>query len=117
MTNGVQTSSRTTDPVQLNNLFGPAPVLTTESIEAYDAVMDGLMDCFKPEDSMLQLFVRDLTDATWEGLRYARHKRLATDRKYRQQHEALIRRRKRIEAKLFPLASPARFSRSVQEPE
>ena len=99
MTNEVQAASRATDSVKFEKLFGPAPVLSTESIEAYNAVMARLMECFKPEDFMLQLFVKDLTDATWECLRYTRHKALAIDRKFRQRLEVATKQRKEIEAK------------------
>ena len=98
MTNEVQTTSRATDSIQFKEPLGPAPVLTSESIEAYDAVVARLMECFKPEDFMLQLLVKDLADATWECLRYAQHKSLAIDRKFRQQLEVRAKKRKEMEA-------------------
>jgi hypothetical protein len=99
MTNEAQTKSHATHSVQLNELFGPTPVLSSESIDAYRLVMARLMECFKPEDFMVELFVKDLADATWECLRYTRHKKLAIERNFCQQLEAQMKQQKEREAK------------------
>jgi hypothetical protein len=67
--------------------FGPPPVLSTESIEAYNEMMSQLVAVFAPQNFLEQSFVKDLTDATWEVKRYTRYKALVIERKFRQRLE------------------------------
>lgn len=83
MTNEVQTASRATDLEQLEKLFGPAPVLSTESVEAYEAIMTRCFESVNPRDFIEKLLTRDVVDASWEINRYMRHKNLAIERKFR----------------------------------
>jgi hypothetical protein len=76
-----------TDLAELKKIFGPAPVLSTESSEAYDALLARFMECINPEDFVVQMLVNDLAIATWDIFRYTRHKTLAIERKFRQRLE------------------------------
>jgi hypothetical protein len=84
MPNEIQTESTATDLDELKKLFGPPPVLSSESTGTYYAIMAAFVKCFAPGDFMVQMFMKDLTDSTWEVMRYTRHKTLAMERKYRQ---------------------------------
>jgi len=87
MPNEIQTESTATDLAELKKLFGPPPVLSTESTDTYYAIMAAFVKCFAPGDFMVQMFMKDLTDSTWDAMRYTRHKTLAMERKYRQRLE------------------------------
>jgi hypothetical protein len=87
MSQELETESATTDLAELKKLFGPAPVLSSESTDAYYAIMDAFAKCFKPGDFMTQMFMKDLTDSTWDAMRYTRHKTLTMERKYSQRLE------------------------------
>lgn len=84
MSQELQTKSTTTDLTELKKLFGPPPVLSTESTDTYYAIMAAFVKCFEPEDFMVRMFMKDLTDSTWDAMRYTRHKTLTMERKYRQ---------------------------------
>jgi hypothetical protein len=49
---------------ELLQLFGPAPILPSESIESYTEVMTRFLESFAPRDFMEQLFVKELMDST-----------------------------------------------------
>jgi hypothetical protein len=76
-----------TNLVELRELLGPPPVLSTENTKAYDEILARLTLCFLPRDFMEQLLMVQLTDCTWDMLRYRRHKTLAIDSKFRQRRE------------------------------
>jgi len=83
MSNDLQTTSTTAnDLAELKELFGPPPVLSSEDSKAYDAVMVRFVECIKPKDFIEQMFIKDLTDSTWEIKRYSRHKALLIEREY-----------------------------------
>jgi hypothetical protein len=66
---------------KLRKLLGPAPVLSSESRKAYDAILSGLMEAVKPNDFVLEMLVTDLADWTWEIKRYKRYKVLLAESK------------------------------------
>jgi hypothetical protein len=72
---------------ELRELLGPPPILSTENAKAYDEIVARLMQCFAPADFMEQLLIAQLTDCTWEIMRYTRHKPWAIERKFRQHRE------------------------------
>ena len=82
--------------LELKERFGPPPVLSTESLEAYYGIMAELVDCFQPKDMVQKMLDVDLTNCTWEIKRYTRHKSLTIDRKYRQCLEYQAQRVKRL---------------------
>lgn len=67
---------------KLRELLGPPPVLSTENAKAYDEIMARFIQCHEPRDFMEQMFIKQLTDFTWEIIRYTRHKPLAIERKF-----------------------------------
>jgi hypothetical protein len=75
------------DLAELRDLFGPPPVLSTESAKAYDEILARLMQCFDPRDFMERLLIKQLVDCTWEMMRYTRHKTMSIERKFRQRLE------------------------------
>ena len=87
MTKDLQNASFTTDFAELRDLFGPPPVLESEDLKAYDAMLAHILKSLKPRDFIEQMLAKDLTDATWEMKRYSRHKALVIERQYREQQE------------------------------
>jgi hypothetical protein len=87
MSQELKTETIATDLAELKKLFGPPAVLTTENVDSYHAIMARFVECFKPGDFMMQMFMKDLTDTTWDAMRYTRHKTLAIERQYRQRLE------------------------------
>jgi hypothetical protein len=69
---------------EIKKLCGPPPVLSTESVEAYDKMLFRLVESLEPRDALEQLFAKHLADCTWEIIRYTRHKTLLMERKHRQ---------------------------------
>lgn len=57
-------------------------MLSTESIEDYNAILSFCVDSVRPKDFIEQMFVRDVVDASWEIRRYVRHKSLAIERTF-----------------------------------
>jgi hypothetical protein len=87
MAKDLQKTSFTTDFVELKQLFGPPPVLSSEDPKAYDAMWARILESLKTSDFIEQMLSKDLTDATWEMKRYSRHKALVIERQYREQQE------------------------------
>jgi len=59
-------------PAEIADIFGHPPVLSTESREAYDALMAQLVLEWKPRNITEWIFVRDIADISWEILRHRR---------------------------------------------
>jgi hypothetical protein len=59
-------------PAEIANIFGHPPVLSTESREAYDALMAQLALEWKPRNVTEWMFVRDIADISWEIFRHRR---------------------------------------------
>jgi hypothetical protein len=83
MTEGAKGSSAKSNLAALRQLFGPPPVLSSESDQSYDEIMSRFMQDFALRDFMEQTLVKELTDCTWEIARYTRHKALLMDRRFR----------------------------------
>jgi hypothetical protein len=83
MSEELKTASVKTKVAELLQLFGPPPVLSSESIQAYEEAMTLLLGSFLPQDFMEQLLVKEVADSTWEAARYARHKTLVMERRFR----------------------------------
>src|ERR1700730_5918963 len=69
---------------ETKKLCGPPPVLSTESVEAYNTMLLRLIESICPRDFMERLFCRHIADSTWEIIRYTRHKMFLMERKHRQ---------------------------------
>jgi hypothetical protein len=59
-------------PAEIADIFGHPPVLSTENRQAYDALMTQLALERKPRNITEWMFVRDMTDISWEILRHRR---------------------------------------------
>jgi hypothetical protein len=58
-------------PDELRQLLGP-PLLSTKGGRSNGEIMGRLMHCLAPHDFMGQLLVKEMTDCTWETVRYIR---------------------------------------------
>ena len=98
-----KTKTRGSDLSKLKQLLGPPPVLASESLKDYNAILNGLMEAMKPGDFVLEILVAEYADWTWEIKRYKRHKTLVVERKrlgqLRDQEDLIERIREGVAAK------------------
>src|SRR5262249_38759502 len=87
MTTDLQKVSPAADFAELKKLLGPPPVLSSEDANAYYAILARILKSLGASDFIEQIIAKDLADATWEMIRYSRHKALAVERQYREQRE------------------------------
>ena len=87
MTEKLSETSLATTVQELKDLFGAPPVLSTESMAAYEQISTQMVQCIRPRDCLEKMCVRHIVDATWDAVRTTRHKTLAIERKYRQRLE------------------------------
>ncbi len=113
MANELQTAPHKYNSEQLDAIFGSAPVLSTESIDSYKAMVSLCLDSVKPGDFIEQLLVRDIVDASWEIRRYVRHKSWGIERNFRDRVEQLERAEKEEAKKPSAFRVPA----GTKEPE
>jgi hypothetical protein len=66
-------------PLEIMELFGAPPVLSTESRAQYDALLSRIAATVDPKDTIEWLWVKDITDLTWEVLRLRRLKTTIVD--------------------------------------
>jgi len=59
-------------PTEIADIFGHPPVLSTENRQAYDELMTQLVLDWKPRKITEWMFVRDITDISWEIFRHRR---------------------------------------------
>ena len=59
-------------PAEIADIFGHPPVLSTENRQAYDELMTQLTLEWKPRNITEWMFVRDITDISWEIFRHRR---------------------------------------------
>src|SRR5215471_13169013 len=59
-------------PAEIADIFGHPPVLSTENRQAYDELMTQLVLDWKPRKITEWMFVRDITDISWEIFRHRR---------------------------------------------
>jgi len=62
------------DQSAIEAMCGPAPVLSTEDRDAYQAMLDKIMQAMKPRDIVEALLVEEFVYQTREGLRYRKIK-------------------------------------------
>jgi hypothetical protein len=58
----------------IDALLGPPPLLPGEDRDAYWALLQRVRTAIKPEDTIEELWLRDLADLAWESLRLRRLK-------------------------------------------
>jgi hypothetical protein len=80
------------DLAELKKLFAP-PVLSSEDHNAYYTIMARFLESVKPRDFVELIFVQDLTDSTWEIMRYSQHKTLVIEREHQRHLEIEAERR------------------------
>jgi hypothetical protein len=93
MTKDLKNASVVKDLAELKKLFTP-PVLSSEDLKTYYAIMGRVLECIKPRDFVEQMLVKDLTDATWEIDRYSRHRTMVIEREHERHLEMQAKRRK-----------------------
>jgi hypothetical protein len=108
----LKATSTAADFAALRQLFGPPPLLSSENAQAYDETMARLVECFAPLDFIEQMLIKEWADCSWEMARYARHKALATERRFRQRLEFQAQRHKAAtQNKDAPAKNPAEQNR------
>ena len=95
MTKIFQANSLANTVAKLKKLFGPPPVLSSEDPKAYDTIMTRFIECLEPRDFIEQMFVKDLTESTWDIMRYSLHKTLVIEL----EHRSLEEKRRQLEEK------------------
>jgi hypothetical protein len=107
--------TRTSTLLQL----GPPPVLSTESLQAYNELMSRYEQNFDPMHAYEAVLVRDATDATFESVRYGRAKVMLIENKVRALRELEAKRRQAEAEKKAVLAKSvaAKYSAPATEPE
>jgi hypothetical protein len=73
--------------VDLWKVFGPLPVLSTESLDAYERLASEYAAHYNPTNALQLRFVREAVDADWESFRYSRHRTVTIDRYFRKEAE------------------------------
>jgi hypothetical protein len=70
-----------TKVAELAQLFGPPPVLQSESVQAYDELLARLLRSHKPRSYFQEMWVKQLADCEWEIERYTRQISLFMERR------------------------------------
>jgi len=87
MEQGSHEESMETKLAELQQLFGPPPVLSSESTQSYDEIMTRLMEGFAPRNFIQQIYIKELADCTREMVRYTRYKTLTMEARFQQRLE------------------------------
>ena len=69
---------------QVKDLFGPAPVLSTEQLEQFDELFRRMVACLKPRDTVELILIRHFVYAVWEIERFSRYGTVAIERWHRE---------------------------------
>src|SRR5262245_55405425 len=99
---------------ELKKLFTP-PVLTSEDLKTYYTIMEHFLECLKPRDFVEQMFVKDLTDATWEIMRYSRHKTMVIEREHERHLEIQAKRRREERKRKAAMAEAIREKAAAKQ--
>jgi hypothetical protein len=65
-------TANTAGRVEKLNIFGPAPVVGGEQVEAYDELCARISGAVKPSDFIEEIWVFDITNLVWEMCRWRR---------------------------------------------
>src|SRR5262245_20754702 len=114
MSKEVKNGSVAKDLAELKKLFTP-PVLTSEHLKAYYTIMERFLECLKPRDFVEQMFVKDLTDATWEIMRYSRHKTMVIEREHERHLEIQAKRRQEERKKKAAIAERVKRAKAAEQ--
>jgi hypothetical protein len=83
----VNCSIKQTNLAEFIALFGPPPVLRTESRENFEELLDQVMACLKPQDVIEAMLTRDFVYASWLIARYSQHQTVSVERRFLQSLE------------------------------
>jgi hypothetical protein len=85
------TKAKETGLQEMKKLFA-APILSSESLQTYYTIMARFMESLEPRDFIEKMFVKDLTDATCDMVRYSSHRMMVIEREHEQHHEKEVER-------------------------
>lgn len=68
--------------LELWDLFGPPPVLSSESHDGYTRLMAEYVAYYKPTNALQLRAIREAADADWESFRCNRHRTVAVERHF-----------------------------------
>ena len=85
--------------MKFSALFGPPPVLSTESLEHYNQIWECLLECLMPRDFFELLLARQILDESWKMKRYTSHQAIGIERRFRQSLKFQIQRKKEQKAR------------------
>ncbi len=81
MTAQTEAPSHGVDIDELLQMLGAPPVLSSESLESYKEVMAQFLEELALDDFMGLLLIKELTDSSWEMMRYSRYMNLVMNRR------------------------------------
>lgn len=76
--------------VELWELFGKPPVLSSESADAYQKLVTEYLVQYKPTNVLQLRALREAVDADWEILRCTRHRTVMVERYFRKEADEMI---------------------------
>jgi hypothetical protein len=79
----ITTADVFTMPLEVRDLLGPAPVLSTEDARRYEKILKSFAQCVQPRDFIEWMLVRDLADERWEIERLRRFKHQLVEELYK----------------------------------
>ena len=65
---------------QILCLFGPPPLLSTESREHFEQILAHLVTAIAPADAIVQMWVYDIAALVWDMMRLRRYKAMFIER-------------------------------------
>jgi hypothetical protein len=111
----IKNGSVAKDLAELKKLCTP-PVLSSEDVKAYYTIMTRFLELIKPRDFVELLLVKDLTDSTWEIMRYSNHKTLLIEREHERHLEKQKKRRQEERKKKAAIAECSAKRAKAAEP-
>ena len=64
--------------IELWKLFGKPPVLSSESLDAYEKLSTEYIFQYKPTNAIQLRAIREIVDADWENSRGSRHRTVSS---------------------------------------
>ena len=90
---------------EMKVLLGPAPILSTESVEQFEQVFDRLVACLDVQDMVEGILIWGFVVPSWEINRYTRYRAVSFDRSFKQNLDFQVQRAKDQKAKRQELAA------------
>jgi hypothetical protein len=92
------------DLIAFKAVLGAPILLSTERVDAYNEIFDGLINALRPQGTMQLLLVQQVMQETWKIMRYQRHQTLGIDRRVRVSTELQKRSRAERASKLAAIS-------------